>query len=57
MAAVPTKTSRGAPLSDHKFYGTCDGLKGHGIIFDSADLRADCFIHVKREIYEYIGKE
>ena len=48
----PTKISRGAPPYAHMFEGTCDGLKGRGIIFDSADPRADRFIHVKREISE-----
>ena len=55
--AVSTKTSRGRPPATSKFDGTCDGLKGYGLIFDSADLHVDRFTHVKREIAKYIGKE
>ena len=50
------KTSRGGPSATPKFDGTCNGLKGHGLIFDSADSRADRFTHVKREISNYIVK-
>mmetsp|Transcript_29273 Transcript_29273/g.86680 ORF Transcript_29273/g.86680 Transcript_29273/m.86680 type:complete len:93 (+) Transcript_29273:120-398(+) len=40
-----------------KFDGTCDGLRGRGLVFDSADTRADRFMQMKREIIDYIGKE
>ena len=56
-AAVLTKTSQGGTPSTPKFYGICDGLKVRGLIFDSADSRADRFTHVKCEIAEYTGKE
>ena len=52
---VPSKASRGAPLANPKFYGTCNGLKSHDLVLDSADLRADCFIQVRYEIAEYVG--
>ena len=51
------KTSWVRSPASHKFDGTCNGLKDHRLIFNSADSRADCFTHVKREISEYIGKE
>ena len=50
------KTSWVRSPASHKFDGTCNGLKGHGLIFDSADSRADRFTHVKREISKYIVK-
>ena len=53
-ATVLTKTTRGAPLTTPNFDGTCNDLKGCGIVFDSSNLRADHFTHVKHEIIEYI---
>ena len=55
--AVPEKASRGAPPATPKFDRTCEGLKGRGLVFDYADMRADWFTHVRREIVEYAGKE
>mmetsp|Transcript_53098 Transcript_53098/g.158901 ORF Transcript_53098/g.158901 Transcript_53098/m.158901 type:complete len:92 (-) Transcript_53098:1615-1890(-) len=52
-AAKPTRR----PIPSSRFDGTCYGLKGRGIVFDSADPRADRFTQVKREIVEHIGKE
>ena len=56
-AAVLTKTAQGALPATNCFGRTCDGLKGCGIVFNSANPCADCFTHVKREIDEHIGKE
>ena len=47
---------RCAPPATPKFDSTCDELKVCGLVFDSADPLADRFTHVKRKIYEYIGK-
>ena len=56
-AEVPTKAPQGAPQATPKFDGTYDGLKGGGLVFDSANPRVDCFTHVKREIAEYTRKD
>ena len=49
-SAVLPKASWGAILATPNYDGTCDGLKGRGLVFDSADSRTDWFIHVRREI-------
>ena len=56
-AVVPEKVPWGAPPSTPKFNGTCNGLKGRGIVFDSENLRVDRFMDVRREIDKYVGKE
>ena len=54
-ATVPEKASQGATPATKKFDGTCDGLKGRDLVFDSADTRADWFTHVRHEISKYAG--
>ena len=56
-ATFLTNKPWGTPPTTLKFNGTCDGLKGRGIVFNSADPSAYCFMRIKREIAEYIGKE
>ena len=56
-SAVLTNTPQGAPPATPKFNGTCNILKGRGLIFDSADPRADRFTHVKRGISEHTRSE
>jgi len=50
------RTVRAAPATAN-FDGTCNGLKGRGLVFDAADAKADQLSQVKREIVEYIGKD
>mmetsp|Transcript_51777 Transcript_51777/g.155378 ORF Transcript_51777/g.155378 Transcript_51777/m.155378 type:complete len:122 (-) Transcript_51777:1860-2225(-) len=52
-SARQMRTAGPSPIFD----GTCDGLKGQGLVFDSASPRADRFTQVKRDIIEYIGKD
>ena len=53
-ATVPEKSSQ--PPTP-KFDGTCNGLKGRGLVFNYADSCADCFMFLRHEIAEYVGKE
>ena len=55
-SAVSTKTPRGAPPATPKFDSKCDGLKVRGLVFGSANPLVDHFMHVKRDIDDYIGK-
>ena len=54
---VPENPSQGVPTSTPNFDGTCDDLKGTGLVFNSADLRTYRFMHVRHEIPDYVGKE
>ena len=54
---VLLKIPRGMPPCITRFGMTCNGIKGQGLVFDSADLRADVFTHFKSKIAEYIDKE
>ena len=56
-AVVPTKTPQGVLPSNPKVNGMCNVIKGRGLVFNSSDPQADRFTHVKRDIYECIGKE
>ena len=56
-AAVLEKASQGMTPATPDFDGTCVSLRGRGIVFYSADLHVERFKHVRREIYEYVGKE
>ena len=53
----PGKSSQGDPPSTPKLHMTCDGLKDRGLALDSGDPHMDRFMHVKREIYKYTGKD
>ena len=55
--AVPLKESRGATPATPNFDGTCNGLKGRGIVFNSTNPRANRFMHIRREITEYVGNK
>ena len=55
-SAVLMKAPWDAPPATPNFDGTCNDFKGHGIVFELADPHADRFMHVKREINEYISK-
>ena len=47
-STIPAKASRGVPPATNKFDGTCDGLKGCGLVFDFADPIVDLFKNCRR---------
>ena len=55
-AAVLYKAPRGVPVVTPKFEVTCDGLKGCSIVFGSANFCVYRFMHIRRKIAKYTGK-